>query len=185
MINLMPYDELNTITTYVEVAKRSKDLGITETEMVDDVLDLLILSYVYGCRAANLMLGTSEEPDSDVMQKTIYKKIDDKTFADRIVDHWRNGDFEGIKRVAETETHRLYNAGEIDSARSSGLPVTKTWVTMLDDKVRDTHDYLEGMSIGIDDRFYTYDGDSALYPGEFALAENNVNCRCLVELSLA
>lgn len=51
---------------------------------------------------------------------------------------------------------------------------------MEDDKVRDTHDYLEGMSVGIDEEFYTYDGDHALYPGGFENAQNNVNCRCFL-----
>ena len=49
---------------------------------------------------------------------------------------------------------------------------------MADEKVRDTHQYLELMTVDIDEDFYTYDGDHASAPGMFELAQNNVNCRC-------
>lgn len=53
---------------------------------------------------------------------------------------------------------------------------------MMDDRVRDTHSYLEGMEVPYNARFYTYDGDSAEAPGMFSLPENNINCRCVVEI---
>lgn len=84
---------------------------------------------------------------------------------------------EAITRIAETETHRIANTAALDTAKHAGAK-SKTWVTMLDDKVRDTHDYLEGETVDIDEDFYTYDGDHASAPGLFELAENNVNCRC-------
>lgn len=52
---------------------------------------------------------------------------------------------------------------------------------MGDERVRDTHDPLYGIVVGLDDYFVTYDGDKALFAGGFSKAENNVNCRCLVE----
>ena len=84
---------------------------------------------------------------------------------------------EAITRIAETEMHRIANTAALDTAKYAGAK-SKTWVTMLDDKVRDTHDYLEGETVDIDEDFYTYDGDHASAPGLFELAENNVNCRC-------
>ena len=62
--------------------------------------------------------------------------------------------------------------------------LTKTWKSMKDDKVRDTHDYLDGMTVGFDEDFYTYNGDHAKYPGLFGVPEEDVNCRCLVHLNL-
>lgn len=35
-----------------------------------------------------------------------------------------------------------------------------------------------------DEEFWTFDGDHAAYPGGFTKAENNVNCRCTVELHI-
>ena len=60
--------------------------------------------------------------------------------------------------------------------------IYKQWRTMLDDRVRETHDFLEGATVPVDARFYTNDGDSARFPGDFMLVENNANCRCLIRL---
>lgn len=65
-----------------------------------------------------------------------------------------------------------------------GSPLSKTWVTMLDEKVRDTHQYLEGMTVPLDDEFYTYDGDHAQAPGGFTAAQNNCGCRCMLDISV-
>ena len=53
---------------------------------------------------------------------------------------------------------------------------------MRDDKVRETHDYLEGVEVDLASEFVTFDGDSAKFPGDFSRAENNVNCRCVIDL---
>ena len=84
---------------------------------------------------------------------------------------------DAIIRIAETETHRIANTSALDTATRAGAR-TKTWVTMLDDRVRETHDYLEGMTVGVKEDFYTFDGDHASAPGLFSLPENNINCRC-------
>jgi hypothetical protein len=55
---------------------------------------------------------------------------------------------------------------------------------MMDEKVRDTHKYLEGMTVALDEEFYTYDGDHAPAPHGFTKVENNANCRCVVTLKL-
>lgn len=65
-----------------------------------------------------------------------------------------------------------------------GSPLAKTWVTMMDEKVRDTHQYLEGMTVPLDDEFYTYDGDHAQAPGGFTAAQNNCGCRCQLDISV-
>ena len=82
-----------------------------------------------------------------------------------------------LTRIADTEMHRIANTAALDTAKRAGAR-SKTWVTMADERVRDTHSYLESETVGIDEDFYTYDGDHASAPGLFELAENNVNCRC-------
>jgi uncharacterized protein with gpF-like domain len=71
----------------------------------------------------------------------------------------------------------------MDMATATGKDLYKTWVTMRDDRVRETHDYLEGMKIPINEPFVTYDMDEAMYPGGFSLPENNVNCRCTLKIT--
>ena len=74
-----------------------------------------------------------------------------------------------------------YNAAVFQGVKQTGHEaVTKTWVTMKDDRVRETHDYLEGTTVHYDCEFFTYDGDHSQYPGGFSKPENNVNCRCIL-----
>lgn len=92
----------------------------------------------------------------------------------------------GLQTLVESEYHRVFNAAEEDGAyefqSTRGLGVSKKWVTVRDEAVRDTHKYLEGVSVALDEEFYTFDGDHASRPGEFTKAENNVNCRCVLKL---
>ena len=108
------------------------------------------------------------------------------TDIDRLKDHLENDDGESsIERVLTTSWHRMANEGINGFGELYGSNLlTKTWKSMKDDKVRDTHDYLDGMTVGFDEDFYTYNGDHAKYPGLFGVPEEDVNCRCLVQLSL-
>ena len=130
------------------------------------------------------------EPD---MEKALNLEIEGKSWETRIRDHIKASDLANggenppvgeVTRVVDTEFHRMYNTGAYDSAKalaSKGKTVMKRWVTMEDNRVRESHVYLSGETVPLDDRFYTYDGDSALYPGGFSLAQHNVNCRCTCE----
>lgn len=132
-------------------------------------------------------LSLDEEPeapqtdvDTAAMESAIYLLIEGKTFADRVLEYALLDDVEGIRTVAETEYHRVYNTAADQTARSAPGRVSKRWRTVGDDVVRETHRYLEGMEVPLDAEFYTYDGDHAAFPGGFTQARNNVNCRCIV-----
>lgn len=183
---ILPYDELNNIRTQIEgtaIQENGKTVYDRDS-CVDIVLDALILAYVYGCDYANETLGTELTTDADKMRETIYKKVADKTFSDRVSEYADDGKLEEMMRVVETEMTRDFNGGVLDTGKSGGA-LYKQWRTMLDDRVRDTHFYLENTKIPIEERFYTFDGDSADHPGDFALPENNVNCRCTITVSKA
>lgn len=173
-----PFDELNTVLERLPL-----QLALSKKEEIeDDIEELLILSYVYGGDKAGSDLNITPKTDVSKLEAALYKDIDGKTFKDRLDEYIPLGNYEDIKRVVETETHRLYTTGEYDTAMD--MPqVMKKWVTMKDERVRMTHDYLEGMEVDLNEPFFTFDGDSAMFPGDFTLAENNVNCRCELEFS--
>ena len=114
--------------------------------------------------------------DRKTAEKTILKKIDGKDFRDRVREYAELGQPKEIMRVVETDGNRIYNNGGLNGAM--GIAKTKTWHTMMDDRVRDEHSPLEGIKVGMDEDFYTWDGDHAPCPGEFEAPENNINCRC-------
>lgn len=150
---------------------------IDEQECIDAIYEILVLAFVYGVDDINEMLGISAKPNADILKDALAKKYDGKDYTDRIIEYAVGGDLEGIVRVAETEAHRLYMTSAFATAKENGA-TTKTWVTALDNKVRDTHIELESVTIPIDTEFVAFDGDSAMFPGGFATAQNNASCRC-------
>ena len=191
MDRLMPFDELNVLDAQVknifetQEPEKRKDFA----DYVEDaVLEILVMSYVYGNEAANEMLGTSEEISQESLTESLDKKIKGENWIQRVQKYMtdESATAEDVIRVAETDAHRIYNEAIYEvgrQAESKTGVILKTWETMLDDRVRDTHSYLEGMTIPFDERFFTYDGDSADHPGDFFTPENNVNCRCRIRLS--
>lgn len=190
------FDELNKMVTsaYSDTDTTAKGkIGILQ----DMYMSFMIGGYVKGHDYADNMIlnattGLSEKNirtnvDADRMQEELLKRFDGKDYNDRIREYVMTDDIQSLLRVAETEYHRMYNAGSMDAcdSLSAGIQsrLNKTWVTMNDSKVRDTHDFLEGVSVGLNERFYTYDDDSARFPGDFAKVENNVNCRCVLSIS--
>lgn len=182
MANLLPIDKLNTLESYLEKIVTFPGVNYDEDEIVDSVLDLLIISYANGYDATNEMLDIVQKPDADKMRETIYKDIAGKNWEQRVRGYLEQGDLDGVLKVADTEFHRIYNQAVLTSAQESGRSVSKMWSTMMDDKVRETHDYLESVIVPLNEKFYTFDGDSAMFPGDFELPENNCGCRCVIEL---
>lgn len=213
MDRLMPEDELSVIRQEIDAdfAMPVEERKKRKADRLDEILELLILSYMYGNEAANDMLfgsdfiesigmgGQDGSPspvsqdspvrpipiDVDSMNDAIYRIIADENWEQRVSEYYdtETGTADDVYRVVDTDSHRVYNdAIENVGTRSDGT-VWKAWETMRDDKVRDTHEYLEGMRVPMNSRFYTFDGDSARYPGDFTLVQNNANCRCRIKLS--
>lgn len=181
---LTKFDEIELITAETLIELENETIEERIKRITDDVEDVLIEMYLFGFKEANEMLGIENEVDTDKMYESIYKKIDDKDFRDRISNYVIDGTIAEIARVIDTDSHRVVNDGLIDNAMDSELPIKKTWVTMEDLKVRDTHFYLDGVTIPLNEKFTTYTGASALSPGEFGTAEEDCNCRCWLDLTV-
>ena len=181
MSSILPFDELNSVADNIraKIAKTDgKLVKEDEEDIIDELLDLFLLAYATGNGVTNDNLSSSWKPTVDEVMDTVDAKVAGKTWEERVREYAENGGTaDDIVRIAETETHRIANEAALNTARKAGA-TSKTWSTMLDDRVRETHDYLEGMTVGIDDDFYTYDGDHAPAPSLFTLAQNNVSCRC-------
>lgn len=145
----------------------------TPKEREDSLLDLLIMSYVFGVNDVSESLNEEIKPDTDKMYESVFKTIAGESWKERLSKADTKGE---IERIFVTEAHRCFSDGQWDSA--DGRATYKTWITVDDDKVRDTHWFIDGDKIKLNEYFYTLDGDRALRPYGFELAENNINCRC-------
>ena len=201
MDRLMPFDELNIFRTMVE--------NIYETDeknrkryldfLLDDIEEILILSYLFGNEAANTMLDLDIRPEEGVVEKSVYRKIAGKDWKQRVTEYIEKETDSGkaiplpaaveeIMRVVETDSHRIYNEAMwnvAETAQKRGIVIYKRWETMLDDRVRDTHLYLQGESVPLNEYYYTYNGNYALRPGGFGVPEEDIGCRCRLVLTRA
>ena len=205
-INQLSRTVTSNVIALAESGKTEKKKAIDDA--IDDIEDMLIMGYLEGfygtydelygtdlvdTKSMNLDISDSEIEskdaptiDIDKLLNALNAEIGGKTYIDRIRQHMEDGEYNLVNRVVETEFHRLYNMGGMDCVSDfapksdAKVIVTKKWYTMRDEKVRETHNYLDGMKLNIDERFYTFDGDSALYPSDFANPENNINCRCIL-----
>ena len=168
---ILPFDEVDALITKVKSSEKTE-----VKELEDSVLDLLILDYVYGTAAASEMLGIDIQPDMDEMKASVEKKVAGKDFRQRIREYAPSNDVESIARVIDTDSTRVFNEALLNGAKKAGA-TTKTWNTMLDDRVRDAHIVLQSVTIPLDAEFYT-DGDHAPAPGQFNEAYLNCGCRC-------
>ena len=189
-MTILPVDEINAFEDRLKVHFTDEGKGKIKSrqdaeDIIDELLDLFLLSYANGATATNTELGTAVMPSVDAVDAAVYAPVAGETWRDRVMGYFDSGGtLYDIRRIAETDATRIYNQGAVDAvvANNATASTVKRWRTMGDEKVRDTHDYLEGMEVPFTSRFYTYDGDSADYPGGFSLPENNVNCRCVVEV---
>lgn len=86
------------------------------------------------------------------------------------------------RRVAQTGVTEAFNQGQTDSLNSrdsSEWPITKTWVTMGDHRVRPTHVEADGQTVPYGSMFIV-GGWPIKFPGEGPPSEA-VNCRCHLE----
>ena len=201
MASILPFDEVHSFTARLKAMfpdgklPPRKEAKEEEEDIIDEMLDLFLLAYAQGVEVTteNLTVlpfyestqGTEKpkaqktyKPTIEDVMKVVNAEVAGKTWKDRTEDYFSNGGtVDDLIRIVETEVHRDANEAALSTAKQAGAR-KKTWVTMMDEKVRDTHQYLEMMSVGINEDFYTYDGDHAPAPGLFSLPENNINCRC-------
>lgn len=164
-------------------------------DIIDEMLDLFLLAYANGVDAISEQFagqaaerGVSGErfreslkPSAEDLEKCIYQKIDGKTWEKRVWDWFDEGGTEtDILRIVETEAHRIGNTAQYHAAVKAGAK-TKRWECMMLPTSRDSHIYLNGTTVPIDAEFYTAEGNHTMFPGEFGVPEEDINCMCVLQ----
>lgn len=84
--------------------------------------------------------------------------------------------------IAQNETNTFLNYTDFTEAKEIGRTY-KRWLTMLDPKVRDSHEEAEGQTIGIDE-YFQIGNSQLLFPHDWSASpdpKETINCRCAVE----
>jgi uncharacterized protein with gpF-like domain len=87
--------------------------------------------------------------------------------------------------IARTEVINASNQGSFYGARAAAQrfnqQLEKQWLDSNDDRVRDTHEGVDGQTKPMDQPFVLPDGDKLMWPGDTSLgakASNTIQCRC-------
>jgi SPP1 gp7 family putative phage head morphogenesis protein len=77
--------------------------------------------------------------------------------------------------IARTETLSASSYGGRVAAKSTGLPLKKTWLATRDNRTRNTHRHIDGEIKGIDELY----SNGLMYPADLRGTSSEViNCRC-------
>ena len=104
-----------------------------------------------------------------------------------------DGDYKKAIRIVRTETGRVREAGHLAAAKdinsaldngSTDYRMVKTWKSMKDGKVRDTHSPMNGITVAMDEYFILPSGVKTLAPKQSGVASEDINCRCFVKYDL-
>ena len=177
-MTILPIDEINALEDKLKPHFEDEGKGRIKSrqdaeDILDEMLDLFLLSYAMGVDSVGV-----EQPPLETVEDTLYKRIDGKTWEDRVWDYYDNGGtLYDIARIASTEAHRDANAAAYDAARAAGK-TRKVWHCMMLDTSRDDHIWLDGVSAPLDGYFYAPGGERTLYPGEWGVPEQDCNCLC-------
>ena len=179
---LAKFDEISRLASEIAFESVSTDNGDAKNleRAQKEFEDILIDAYLEGFAFAAYMLGESSiEADTDEIAEAVYYTYQGEkdSVQAKFAAYYEDGDMESIKRLIESEFHRVHQTAGFQAAyKTDGAG--KRWETMQDEKVRDTHSYIQGIEVPIQEDFVTFDGDRAKYPGGFSKAQNNANCRC-------
>lgn len=173
---LIRSDELNVLKGNLTRLKGNLN------EIVGLITDWLFLAYADGKTDVEEQLNGETVVSVDHVMDVISAEIGGKNVYERITDDVYLEDLEALGLLVENERERVYNTAGYDTATKLGA-INKTWHTQGDDKVRDSHFYLDGVTKPLNEAYHTIWGNSGQHPGGFSAPEDDINCRCWLTYS--
>lgn len=88
--------------------------------------------------------------------------------------------------TARTESHRVIETTKFETMEeiAKQVKMTKTWHTVKDERVRSSHQAMEGVTIPIDEEFILPSGNTCLRPSETGDPAEDINCRCYLSFDV-
>lgn len=192
----MPYEQYFGEMGISDKQKKERIALAEELEDVFDYLFLIIASYsligrelvipelydLVSTRYTDLVKTLPDIEDNDEYIETyindISKEIVDATFK-HIKDSYYTSEDRAML-IAEEESNTIYNYVDELRAMSQGK-TRKTWVTMGDDRVRQTHRDIDRVTIGIFEKFRVGDSLMMRPRDPSGSPQEVIGCRCWLE----
>ncbi|MBQ5374657.1 MAG: hypothetical protein IIU51_08925 [Bacteroidaceae bacterium] len=132
MDRLPPFDELEAFRSELEQDFQlpPEERKRRKKDRIDEILEMLIMAYMFGNESANTMLFgpdivdtiDPDEPnrpvriDVDDMEKSVFKDIAGKDWEQRVSEYYDSdtGTADDVVRVIDTDMNRIYNDSVLD-----------------------------------------------------------------------
>ena len=132
MDRLPPFDQLAVLRSELEsdFAAGPEERKRRKRDRIDEILEMLIMAYMFGNESANTMLFgpdivdtiDPDEPnrpvriDVDDMEKSVFKDIAGKDWEQRVSEYYDSdtGTADDVVRVIDTDMNRIYNDSVLD-----------------------------------------------------------------------
>jgi len=89
-------------------------------------------------------------------------------------------------QIVRTEGHRVKSQAVVESLESVAkrVKMTKTWHSSRDERTRESHLRMHGMTVPFEEDFILPDGTRTEAPGLTGVAEHDINCRCIMTVDI-
>ena len=189
------FDRQDYIEHYFDVMQISEKQKKERIEEAEELFDAILLFFIW-CEEnpENVQTPDTQRDMQNLYKEVVFQHVEPSEFIDIYVplfistlievtvkypDDPYYTSVERATNVACNEANTISNYSELKAAKEAGYTY-KQWRTELDDKVRPTHQEMEGITIPIDEPFIV--GTSyMMMPHDMTLgasAEEIVNCRC-------
>jgi SPP1 gp7 family putative phage head morphogenesis protein len=173
------------VTAVVEEFGQSTmvDLGVATTF---DVTDPQVVTFLrrFGAERMAYVNATTQARIRATLTEGFENGESMRKLAKRVRDVFEDATVRRSMTIARTEVARASNFGAFEALRQADVE-DKAWLATRDDHVRETHTGMDGQVQPLMEMFKSESGAEGMYPGDFGLPEEDINCRCGVVTTLA
>lgn len=165
------------------ILETSAKAKIGYTTLKDEVIDAAINNRFTGLTLNERLSRRRMELIYSMRESIVRGLAEGQTYRGiaNVIKDQLEGDLAKAQRIVRTESRRIREEASFESAiyaSKKGIIMTKTWRCVSDERSRDDHIKMDGITIPIDEQF-ELNGRKADYPLDpNLLAKDVINCRC-------
>ncbi|MCI8654979.1 MAG: hypothetical protein HFJ48_03780 [Clostridia bacterium] len=194
IVDLLSADNVQNINNYLIKTYQDGFIGTLYNMQSEGV------PFVMPINQETVLKSISKKTEDFQLSKTLYQNADElkKTLKSEITRGISQGysyneiskkitlnseaDLKKSYRIARTEGGRVQTEAKFECmkrAKANGADVVKEWDSTMDHRTRESHVMLDGQIKELDEPFEV-NGYTAMYPHNFGIASEDINCRCIL-----
>jgi len=143
-----------------------------------DEFELFVTEWLkaHATKSITSILATNLEDVKSIIVAGVQEGQSHYTMANQLKQFYEDRSYWKAERVSRTEVGTATGKAQQVSAEQSGVVKTKSWLSARDGRVRDSHSFIDGETVTLDQHF----SNGLDYPGDpGGTAEEIINCRCV------